>query len=270
MTEYSGFPQARSRVDPPGRTDLEPWRTVYTLDFGDDGSTSFSQDGDGTDPDDGEPWPTGLWIEPDCFDVTVEEPHEGDDPGPERENPEQRRFYRELFALGKRWRGENESFVDSGGPLPCRTARETELRALYERYAARHPGRIATAGDRPAEVSAREARLFLEEAAAYAVGAATAAGRAGLDVAGCGSAGLPAALDALRHAIRIEPERTAQEEDAEILQAAGRVCAAYTATLTPVEVIRVGTAASGPIQELTHWVGMMRRAPALCSPGAAS
>jgi hypothetical protein len=125
--------------------DIKPEHTVYTLHFGgDDEYTSFHQDGDGTDPDDGEPWPTGLVIEPDGYDATLEEPHEGDDPGPWRENPDHRRFYRELFALGKRWGHENEAFSD-GGPLPEREAREAELRALYERYSARYPGRVSTA-----------------------------------------------------------------------------------------------------------------------------
>lgn len=130
----------------------KPVHTIYTLHFGGDGEyTSFNQEGDGTDPDDGEPWPTGLWIEPDSYDLTLEEPHEGDDPGPWRENPDHRRFYRELFTLGKRWGHENERF-SSGGPLPERVAREAELRALYERYSARYPGRVSVATeDRPAE-----------------------------------------------------------------------------------------------------------------------
>jgi hypothetical protein len=144
--------QAQLRIGAQLGEDVKPERTVYTLHFGGGGEfTSFNQDGDGTDPDDGEPWPTGLRIEPDGYDATLEEPHEGDDPGPWRENPDHRRFYRELFALGKRWCHENEAF-SSGGPLPEREAREAELRALYERYSPRYLGRVSTdIEDRPAE-----------------------------------------------------------------------------------------------------------------------
>lgn len=152
MAQYIDRDRAPLRTGARPGEDIKPEPAVYTLHFGGDGEyTAFHQDGDGTDPDDGEPWPTGLWIEPDGYDVTTEEPHEGDDPGPWRENPDHRRFYRELFALGKRWCKENEAF-SSGGALPGCEAREAELRALYECYSAMYPGRVFTAAEeRPAQ-----------------------------------------------------------------------------------------------------------------------
>lgn len=124
---------------------IEPWQTVYAIDFG-DSSTAFYQDECGFgDDDDDEPWFTGLYILPDSFDATSESAtYEAGGPGRERTSPDHLRFYGELCALGRRWRAEHKA-LESGGPLLSRDDCELELRALFDRWASHHPSK-AVAG----------------------------------------------------------------------------------------------------------------------------
>jgi len=111
----------------------------FVLDFDDDAATAFGQFGDGTDTDDPSlGWPTGLWVDPDAFDVTAEETDELDQ---WRRNRDHLELYRRLVKLGRKWGEENEAFT--GDEWDGFDARETELRTLHEEYLGRgHTGVI--------------------------------------------------------------------------------------------------------------------------------
>jgi len=83
---------------------------------------------------------------PDDFDPTEETPAGGCNPGPMREDPGHRAFYRELFELGERWGRENQAWDWRSARMspPSREGREAELRALFDRWGDGRPARIFT------------------------------------------------------------------------------------------------------------------------------
>lgn len=108
-----------------------PGDTAYVLEFAGVGATAFGQ----VRLDEGPDWCTGLFVAPDLIDLTA------DDPGPFRRHSEYGRFYAELAAIGWRWHLANEAF-DGEEPFAGRAGRDSELRALYERWP-RLPGLAA-------------------------------------------------------------------------------------------------------------------------------
>jgi len=136
---------AESRMsDAIGCSYIDPATTVYVLDFGDDIATAFYQNLEASGPpdDDAGPWFTGLYIDPDGFDLT-EEWGEAADLGPQRRTLNHRLLFRELNALGRQWAEENDTYVETG-IISGRGTREMQLRGLFERFTPHHPSRVVT------------------------------------------------------------------------------------------------------------------------------
>jgi len=83
-------------------------------------------------------------MEPDEYDLADDADH-GSEPRSWRVHPEHHQLYQDLYWLGDEWYRRNLQTIEAGAPLPDRRAREVQLHAVYERYASRNPGRIATA-----------------------------------------------------------------------------------------------------------------------------